>query len=263
MIFGRRGPRRRRPSTRDLVPLEAITAGALHFKGGALRVVMECPTLAFGIKGPDEQRALIDGWAALLNSLSHPLEIVIRSRQVDPHAVAPLADASAEAHTSLRDSYQRLLGELADQRRVLDRRFFVVVPCDPAGMRRRTSEGEGLEVLEQRSYWVEAALRRLDLEPRRLSDRELADLLRRTLDPPSSAQPLAPEDPLERALDLVAPSAFEERPGHVALGGRLARTIAVSRYPARLHPGWLATSTPSTPTSTSRCTCTRVRAPRS
>ena len=69
---------------RDLLPVDRIASEAVRLKGGGLRAVLECPTLAFGIKGEAEQRAIVDGWATLLNSLSHPLQIVIRSRKVDP-----------------------------------------------------------------------------------------------------------------------------------------------------------------------------------
>src|SRR5207249_8753458 len=131
-----------------------------------------------GIKGEAEQRAVVDGWATLLNSLSHPLQIVIRSRKVDPSAVAPLPPVDDSRRAPLRDSYRRLLDELAGERRILDRRFYVVVPWDATVAQRRPTVGQGVEVLEQRVSWVTESLRRLDLEPKRLRDHELADLLR-------------------------------------------------------------------------------------
>ena len=100
---------------RELLPVEAIASDSLRLAGGGLRAVLECPTLAFGIKGEAEQRAVVDGWATLLNSLSHPLQIVIRARKVDPSAVAPLGPVDDPRNTPLRDSYRRLLDELAIQ----------------------------------------------------------------------------------------------------------------------------------------------------
>ncbi|MDE3111527.1 MAG: DUF87 domain-containing protein [Chloroflexota bacterium] len=229
----------RRPS-RSLLPVLAISGDALHLAGGTLRAVMECPTLAFGIKGEADQRAVIDGWTALLNSLSHPIEVVIRSRELDPRELAPLPTRAGDTdRTALRDSYRRLVGELAEQRRVLERRFFVVVPHDEVLGRRKDPGNAALEALEQRVRWIETSLRRLDLQPRRLGDRELAELLRRTVDPDAAAQPLSLDDALFDVGSLISPAAFMERPGAVSVGERLGRTIAVTRYPARLHPGWL------------------------
>ena len=228
-----------RRSASELLPLKGIAADALQLDRGALRAVMECSTLAFGIKGVAEQRAVVDGWASLLNSLSHPLQIVIRSRQLDPAGLAPLPANIDPNLAPLRDSYRRLVDELAGRRRVLDRRFYIVVPWDGIAGRRSPKAGEGPEVLEQRVRWVAECLRRLDLEPRRLRDHELADLLRRTLDPTVGSQPIDVDDCLTDSRDLVAPAAFAEGSSSVSVGERVARTIAVSRYPGRLHPGWL------------------------
>src|SRR5207245_11018247 len=109
-----------------LVPVDAIAGDALQLSGGALRAVLECPTLAFGIKGEAEQRAIIDGWTGLLNSLSHPVQILIRSRELDAAGLAPLPAGSDPPRAALRESYRRLLDDLARRRRVLDRRFYLV-----------------------------------------------------------------------------------------------------------------------------------------
>jgi hypothetical protein len=75
--------RSRRGLAAELLPVETIAADVLRLRGGRLRAVLECPTLAFGIKGEVEQRAIVDGWGSLLNSLAYPLQIAIRTRTVD------------------------------------------------------------------------------------------------------------------------------------------------------------------------------------
>ncbi len=233
-------PRRTaRGSAATLLPVDAIAGDALRLQGRALRAVLECPTLAFGIKGEAEQRAVIDGWAALLNSLPHPLEILVRSRQLDPARLAHVPESRHTQHAAIRDSYRRLLEELAGKRRVLDRRFFVVIPWDEVPLRGRHTTGEGVEVLEQRVRWIEGCLRRIDLQPRRLGDRELTELLRTALDPASAVQPLAADDGLADVANLLAPAGFSEKVDSALASGRFARTIAVVRYPSHLHPGWL------------------------
>jgi len=94
--------------------------------------------------------------------------------------------------------------------------------------------------LEQRARWIAECLRRLDLEPRRLANHELAELLRRSLDSATGLQPVATDDALGNAADLVAPAAVAESRGSLAIGERLARALVVVRYPARLQPGWLS-----------------------
>src|SRR5919204_5060577 len=110
----------------DLVPVKRLEGRAVKLRGGDLRAVLECQTLAFGIKGEAEQRAVVAGWSSLLNSLTHSIQVVIRTRRLDPYALP----APADQHESLRDSYRRLIDSFADERRVVDRRFFVVVPWE-------------------------------------------------------------------------------------------------------------------------------------
>lgn len=218
--------------TAELLPVEAVKDGALFLRGGSLRAVFECQTLAFGIKGEPEQRAVVAGWSSLLNSLTHPLQIVIQTRRLNPSALPSPADHNKALH----ESYRALVDTLTDERRVLDRRFYVVVPWDAPKSR---PPGNAGKFLEQRAAWVTECLRRLDLDPRRLSDRSLAELLRRPMDPAASVQPIAVDEDLADISELVAPSALTESATSLSVSGRHACAIAVSRYPSRLHPGWL------------------------
>jgi conjugal transfer ATP-binding protein TraC len=224
----------------ELLPVVAAADRAVRLRDGGLRAVLECQTSAFGIKGEAEQRAVVDGWASLLNSLPHPLQVVIRTRELAPSTLlsAPATDHPALA--ALGESYRRMVEDLAGRRRVLDRRFFVVLPGQTPDRRRRTrNEAGDLEILDQRVSWVTECLRRLDLEPRRLGGRELADLLRRALNPVSSVQPIADDDDLHDLPGLIAPAALAERPSSLSVSERWTRTLAVTRYPSRLRPGWL------------------------
>src|ERR671937_2689707 len=92
----------------DLVPVERLEGRAVKLRGGDLRAVLECQTLAFGIKGEAEQRAVVSGWASLLNSLTHPLQIVIRARRMEPDDLPGDGGGS----TALRQSYRHLLERL-------------------------------------------------------------------------------------------------------------------------------------------------------
>ena len=224
------GLRSRRAS--DLLPVQSIKDGALVLRGGALRAVLECQTLAFGIKGEAEQRAVVAGWSSLLNSLTHPLQVVIQTRRLDPSVLA----APTDERQALRDSYRALVDSLADERRVLDRRFYVVVPWQAP---RSQPPKTGMRFLEQRVSWVADRLRRLDLDPRRLNDHALADLLRRPMDPAALLQPIDDDDDLADLSDLTAPTALTEGITSLTVSGRHACILAASRYPARLHPGWL------------------------
>ena len=239
-------------ATSQLLPVAGVEAGALRLRSGGLRAVLECPTLAFGIKDGAEQRAVVDGWTALLNSLTHPLQVLIRTRAVPgQHSLAAGAN-EPPALTRLRESQAELMTGLAVRRQLVSRRFFVVVPWDPTplrpiagrllGRRRASAAAEdGEAALDQRVVWVSESLRRIDLPPVRLSAPQLTALFLQTLCPETAAsQPVHPEADLDAWPELVSPAAFEEQPAQLRIGNRWARAFAVSRYPIRLQAGWLA-----------------------
>jgi hypothetical protein len=238
-------------STRELLPVTAVEGSALRLTDGGLRAVLECPTLAFGIKGEAEQRAVVDGWAALLNSLQHPIQVLIRTRALEAWPT-PNAVVSNSGLVELRDSYASLMAQLTSSRRLVSRRFFVVVPWNPSSLpagahrifRQRPRGGgvadDGHAVLDQRVAWVSECLRRIDLEPIRLAAAALTPLFLQTLCPETATtQRIQSHERLDDWSELVAPAAIEERPLEIRIGTRLTRLLGISRYPTRLHPGWL------------------------
>ena len=224
---------RTRATTQSWLPVRRLDGGVLYLRDGSLRAVLECPTLAFGLKGEAEQRAVMHAWAGLLNSLPHALQFLVQTRHLDPASLtAPAGTEASPALERLRRSYAELVGRMSLGRQVLNHRFYVVVPFD--------GSGAGAETLEQRVRWVSDWLRRIDLEPVRLSGLAFASFLYGLLCPETaSAQPLHEEDSVADLANLIAPAALIENAGGVQLGGRRARTLAVSRYPTRLVPAWL------------------------
>lgn len=241
-------------ATQRLLPVRAARAGRLHFDGGGLRAVLECPTVAFALRSEAEQRAIAEGWAALLNSLSHPIQIAIQTRALDSAVVRLHAgEAPAGPRSELRRSFSQMISELASARRIVLRRHFLVVPWDRAevrmikagaGIRRRrallSDEIRGADLLEERVQWITDSLRRIEIQARRLASSELGELFYQSLCPETArVQPLGESGDIEDFASLVAPAAFEEAPLSVKVGGRLACSLAITRYPQLLHPAWL------------------------
>jgi hypothetical protein len=239
-----------RPPSQSWLPIERLVGGVLELRDGSLRAVLECPTLAFGLRGESEQRAVMHAWAGLLNSLPHPLQFLIQTRSMQPADLSSAPQQDGEADTpraSLRSSYAELLGTMSSSRRVVARRFYAIVPWEPITIthlfsrkRQQLGHDNAVETLEQRVRWVSEWLRRIDLEPIRLTGRALARVLYETLCPETArVQQLPERDSFDDLPSLIAPAAVEERASEVRLGSRRARSLAVSRYPKRLVPGWL------------------------
>jgi TraG P-loop domain/Helicase HerA, central domain len=242
-------------STQTLLPITSIENDMVGLNDGSLRAVLECPTLAFSLRDEPEQRALAYGWASLLNSLVHPLQIAIQLRRAAPGAGCSAEETGQRGR--LLQSRSELLGRLADDRQLVDRRVLMVVPTErPTGTQKpilrllgasaprpvaKVGASPDAGVLEHRVRWVSEQLTRIGVVPRRLSTDDLAALFYRSLCPAESElQPLAEQGSGQPGWPgNVAPALFSERPAEVRLGGRLARVLAASAYPQLLRPAWL------------------------
>lgn len=122
------------------LPATAITDdGVLHLASDGAAVIIECATVNFALRTPAEQDALIAGFARLLNSLTAPVQILVRAIPADlAPAIARLRDAApALPHPALEQAaldHAAFLDDLAAERDLLTRQVLVVVR-EPAAAR--------------------------------------------------------------------------------------------------------------------------------
>ena len=65
------------------LPISDITDDIVLYKDGGAALVMESTSLNFSLLSEKEQEAVIAAYAALLNSLSFAIQIVIRTQRKD------------------------------------------------------------------------------------------------------------------------------------------------------------------------------------
>jgi hypothetical protein len=120
--------------------IETIERDSLRLAGYEYRAVVECVGVAVHILPLPEQEATLAGYAAFLNALPFPTQLVVRiqRRSLEPHiravqqsaaAFAGRPETGALAHAAA--GYVDYLSRLHDQAVLLDRRCYVVVPADP------------------------------------------------------------------------------------------------------------------------------------
>ena len=180
----------------DLLPLEDIIDDVLCLRGGDYRAVLEVQSINFGLKSETEQEGIIAGYRAFLNSLSFPLQVVVRILPTDVDAY--LAGLRQRARTRAEETLRRLaldhesfVRRLARERSLLERRFYVVIPAGLEGVFERRSMRwpwqppskdvhQNLEAaarqLEFRADEIAQALASFGVTSHRLSGDELAQL---------------------------------------------------------------------------------------
>jgi len=72
-----------RASTQDHLEISDVKEGVVILKDGGSCLVLQISAINFNLLSEREQEAIIYAYGALLNSLSFPIQIVIRSQQKD------------------------------------------------------------------------------------------------------------------------------------------------------------------------------------
>lgn len=70
-------------SSRQQINIKGVRDGVLLLPRNQYRMVLEVSSLNFELKSEDEQDALIDTYESFLNSLPCPLQILVRTRELD------------------------------------------------------------------------------------------------------------------------------------------------------------------------------------
>src|SRR5258708_39501435 len=84
-------------TTQDELSIADITDDIVLFKDGGAAIVMESTSLNFGLLSEKEQEAVVYAYAALLNSLSFSIQILVKSQRKDiSNYLSYLADAATK-----------------------------------------------------------------------------------------------------------------------------------------------------------------------
>ena len=175
--------------------IDSIEEDVVRIRGGHWRAVMEASSLNFGLKSETEREAIIAGYAAFLNSLTFPVQVVIRATPIDvDRYLAELEIRTRRVRSprlaELGRDHLAFIRRLARNRSLIERRFFVVVPAEggddaaqrrriglmPRGRSPRMDEATARKRLTFRCEEAERQLGRCGLTLRRLGGAELVQL---------------------------------------------------------------------------------------
>ncbi|RLF31602.1 MAG: hypothetical protein DRN08_07695 [Thermoplasmata archaeon] len=129
-------------STQKYLPISEIKRDCVILKDGSLRAVLLTSSINFALKSREEQEAIVSGYVQFLNALDFPLQIVVQSRPVniDPYLEHLKKLRSQQTNELLRAQmadYIDFVGELVELGQIMSRRFYVIVPYNPMGDKKR------------------------------------------------------------------------------------------------------------------------------
>ena len=162
-------------TTQNYLEIFDVTNDIVILRDGSVAMVLAVSSLNFGLLAEEEQDSIIYSYAGLLNSLSFPIEIVVRSQKKDVTTYLRYVQEWEDKTLSpLRKTqirrYREFVSELVKERRILDKKFYVAIPykgtsIDAKSMIPTIKKKNNTPPPLDRAYVLERAL--TDLEPKR------------------------------------------------------------------------------------------------
>ncbi len=126
-------------TTQDFLDIYDITNNFVIMKDGSVSAVLSVFAMNFSLLAEEEQDAVIYAYAALLNSLNYPIQINIQSKTKDATKYLELLRKQQEKASTREKAariarYQEFVGQLIQERNVLDKKFYVIIPANPIEM---------------------------------------------------------------------------------------------------------------------------------
>ncbi len=123
-------------TTQDFVPVADITNDIVIYKDGGAALIMESSSLNFGLLSEKEQEAVIAAYAAMVNSLTFSVQIVVLTQKKDISSYLNFLDEQSKKITqpllaNLMQDYKNFITESVKKKNVLGKRFFVVLYLSP------------------------------------------------------------------------------------------------------------------------------------
>jgi len=165
------------PSRRQ-VSIKEVRDNILVLSHNHYRTIIETSAINFDLRSEEEQDVLIDSFQQFLQSLSCPIQIIVRTRELDVDQYLELIARGEEKEKEIvykeqLTTYATFVRKLVSGNKILTRRFFIVVPYD-------TKENTEFDAIKEQLLLnqdiVIKGLERMGMRTRQLHNVELLDL---------------------------------------------------------------------------------------
>ena len=203
-----------RATTQQYIDIEDITDDIVILKDGSGCLILQASSINFDLLSEMEQEATIYAYAAILNSLTYPIQILIHSERKDVSDYVKLIKMYEDRQSSkmLKEQirrYRRFVEETVESNNVLDKKYYVIIPftnIELGASQAFLSTFGGKKGLPfEKNYIIEQAINhlhpkrdhlirqftRLGIRLRQLETPELIELFYKIYNPDSTGQKLA------------------------------------------------------------------------
>lgn len=194
-------------SSRSQINIKEVKDGVLLLPGNAYRMIMETSAVNFELKSEEEQDQIIDTFKNFLNSLPCPVQILIRTREVDIDGyledfMRHKDEEKESVYKDQIDEYAIFIKKLISGNKILSRRFYIVIPYSSENASHDFSLIK--EQLQVSVDIISKGLERLGMKTRVLGNLEILDLFYSFYNPShTKSQPLT-----HKAVEAIAANSY-------------------------------------------------------
>ncbi len=158
------------------VGVRAFESGFVKSTDGRLLSVLLVTPVDYSVLGEDQKLALVHGYRGFLNSLSFPVQVVMRTTKVNLREYFAKAKAKAAGKRDAAalvelEKFEEFVEEFVAARGVNDRLFYLVIPHEPGA-----DEEKAVRELEQKTSVCVEKLAAVGLVARKLGEESLVGL---------------------------------------------------------------------------------------
>lgn len=217
-------------STQDFVEVQEIKDDIVFLKDGSAVLIIHSSGVNFELLSQQEKQAVIGAFSALLNSLTFPIQIVVRSEKKDIAPYIRLLEEQLvkQQNPQLKqqmERYRQFIEGMIKKNSILEKNFYIAVPF-------YGSSEEAKNILYPRRDHLLSQLARVGLKGRILEENELVILFQGIFNSKKTAEITLP--------DRLAPQYAEVDFSSVKVGDQLYKTLFVLDYPRFVSPNWLS-----------------------
>lgn len=172
-----------RTSTQSFTEVKDIKEDIVLFERGHACLVIELSAVNFSLLSPEEQDSKIFAYASLLNSLSFPIQIVIRSKKLDISSYLRLLEVQSQKaqNEELQNKikkYRDFVANLVKVNTILDKKFYMVIYYSflEKLSKMGSFDDAAKAALHSKASSLSSQLARLNLKTRILQKEELTQL---------------------------------------------------------------------------------------
>lgn len=160
-------------SARKLMNIKDIRADSVFLKDGRVLGVLRITPINFGVLSPQDQDTVIYGFLEFLNSLNYPVQIVMRSVNLDlneylAHLKRRIVKRDDRIALAYYQHFAEYMRSYIESNNINDRHFYLVIPA-----KNQKTEKNTIDYLETQCEEIKARFSMSGIVSERMNNQEL------------------------------------------------------------------------------------------